>query len=130
MTKQNLLDLRSEILDQFVCQNSGNCCRADGVVYAHPNAISAMAKSLNVSDTEFLQRYVRKRNNQFVLSDNDFRPNCFLDHVNRCKVYACRPKACRTYPNWDLLWMSEESILEEAQLCGGLRLAIDKVLYK
>ena len=78
----------------------------------------------------FYAAFVLRRHNQLVLSDNVFRPNCFLDDRNQCQIYNCRPQSCQTYPNWHTVWESDESVLREAELCVGLRQAIDKILIK
>ena len=106
-----MLDKRHAILGVFECQQTGNCCRTEGVVYATPNEIEKMATVLGVSVHEFMDMYVTRKNGWFVIADRVHRPNCFLDKQNRCGVYKARPKACQTYPNWDSIWASEEALI-------------------
>lgn len=116
---------RDTILDQFTCQQSGHCCKCPGVVYVTLSDIKGMANKLNLSEIDFRQQYVIKQNGWDVISTTTHRPNCFLDEQNRCSVYEHRPKACRTYPNWDVIWSSEEALKKECALCPGLNKAVE-----
>ena len=116
---------KETILEHFTCQTSGNCCKCPGVVYVTSTDIQGMATCLSLSEFDFRQRYVIKQNGWDVISTTTHRPNCFLDEQNRCQVYEHRPKACRTYPNWDIIWESEASLKKECELCPGLNSAVN-----
>jgi hypothetical protein len=123
----SLLQKKSEILAAFECKNSGNCCRAEGVVVASPQEVEKMAALLKLDIVTFLNRYTKRKNGWTVIADKGFRQNCFLDHCNKCSIYEARPSACRTYPNWDYIWESEASLYKESSQCRGLQCAIEKV---
>lgn len=120
--------IKAEMLANFECQKSGNCCKCPGVVYATQKEISKMAESLEITSYEFRQDYVVKKNGWDVIADEEHRPNCFLNEDNRCLVYPGRPEACRTYPDWPSIWESKEAVLKECQICPGLNKALKKVL--
>jgi len=122
-----LIDKKAHILAEFQCQNSGNCCRADGIVVASPQEVEKMATLLKLDISTFLNRYTKRKNGWTIIADKNFRQNCFLDHCNKCSIYDARPKACRTYPNWDYIWKSDEVLLREAAQCKGLNQAIESV---
>ena len=114
---------KDEILSYFSCQKTGNCCRADGIVYVDVSEIEKMATLLGLCVTEFMTRYVRRKNGWMVIADHQYRKNCFLDQNQHCKVYAARPKQCMTYPNWPEIWESKENLMKETLLCPALRKA-------
>ncbi|MEK9726705.1 MAG: YkgJ family cysteine cluster protein, partial [Candidatus Margulisiibacteriota bacterium] len=70
--------------------------------------------------------FVKKINGWDVIASPNFRPKCFLNTTNHCEVYHNRPNACRTYPDWDNIWDSDEHIVKETQSCKGLKLAVQK----
>lgn len=124
-----LQNLRAEVLSLFECQKTGYCCRIEGYVYASEEEISAMAKELGQSLDVFKAQYVIQEGPDFLISKPGYRKECFLNCQNKCQVYFSRPQQCRTYPNWDILWQSKASILEEVRFCSGLKKAF-VILYE
>ena len=118
---------RKQVLDKFECQQSGNCCRCPGVVYASIDTQTAMAKELNMSLIDFKRDFVIKKDGWELVSSQQFRTRCFLDKENKCRVYNARPIPCKTYPNWDSIWKTKATLREEAKLCPGLKKAIDSI---
>ena len=115
---------RKKILEHFKCQQSGNCCRCEGYVYPSFDDQKKMAARLNMTLSEFLHRHTRMYKGHRVLATPDFQTQCMLDDQNSCRVYEARPDACRTYPDWDVIWASEESLQGEIKLCPGLKKAV------
>jgi len=122
-----LIEKKDEILANFKCQNSGNCCKAGGYVYVTSDNIEKMAKILQTSPIDFRQTYTQKDNGWDIIASPNFNTNCLLDENNRCKVYEARPLACRTYPNWPSIWQSDKTLIKESKSCPGLKQAIAKV---
>ena len=118
-----LSEKKDIILKKFNCQKTGNCCRTDGVVYATQTEINKMATELNIDITTFIQRYVQKKEGWLTIANQNFRKNCFLNDKNECRIYNCRPKQCKTYPNWPEIWKSEDSFFQELLLCPALKKA-------
>ena len=127
---ESLRKLKEKMLSVFKCQQSGNCCRCPGVVYATQPEISSMASVLHTSIYDFREKYIVKRNGWDVIADVSHRPNCFLNNNNKCSIYEARPKACRTYPDWPEIWTSRAQILKECASCPGLKKAFEFVLKK
>ncbi len=117
----DIVNYKEDILSVFKCHQTGNCCRAEGFVYASDPDIVDMAAVLDLSVLSFREKYVLKKDNQNILASSQFRPACFLDSQNKCSIYSARPQKCKTYPHWPELWESEESIKKEITLCKGLR---------
>ena len=120
----SLIEKRQAILAAFQCQQSGNCCKAAGVVYLDITEQQQMARVLGLSLMEFLQQYTKREQGWCVLADHRFRPTCMLNAKNGCSVYEARPKACRTYPDWDNIWESDEHLYAEMKVCPGLKKAV------
>ena len=118
---------KAEILAAFQCQQTGNCCRADGYVYASGEEIEKMAAFLGIDTQAFMDKYVKKKNGWLVLADLEHRPNCFLTKNNLCQIHSCRPEQCRTYPDWPEIWDKKEHFYAEVLLCKGLQRAIKAV---
>ncbi len=121
----SMVKRRKEIIATFKCQGSGNCCRYPGYVYVERHDIEAMAKQLEMLGIDFRRDYVVRSEGWDAVSTPTFRPQCFLDEESRCKVYEQRPKACRTYPDWDHIWSSEELLMKEIRHCPGLAKAFE-----
>jgi uncharacterized protein len=125
MSKDNqLVQKRSEILNAFVCQETGHCCRIPGYVYVTKKNIRDMARTLKISPLQFREYFITRINGWDLISTPNFRQTCFLNEHNHCGVYAHRPLACRTYPDWNDLWQDDATLLKEAESCKGLAKAI------
>jgi len=113
---------KDQFLKNFECQKCGNCCkRKGGVVYVLPAEIIAIAEFLDLDALEFREKRTKKDAlNWDILSNDAFFPECFLNENNECLIYPCRPKACRTYPDWDYIWQSKKNLVAESKLCPGL----------
>lgn len=122
-----LIKKKDEILKEFKCQGSGNCCKTDGYVYVTQSEITDMSKLLTLSIDEFREKYVIKNNGWDVIASITHRPNCFLDKKNRCTVYKARPIDCRTYPDWPEIWETDVALVKETTLCPGLKKAVNKI---
>ena len=126
----DLINQKSAILNQFQCQQSGNCCKASGYVYVSKSEITDMAKVLNLSEELFRKQFINKINGWDVIASPTFRTNCFLNSNNNCSVYEARPDHCRTYPNWPIIWESDSNLIKEAAVCPGLKKAINLITKK
>jgi uncharacterized protein len=120
-------EFREKVLSLFKCQQSGHCCKCPGTVYVTAQDVEGMANILDENIIDFREKYVRKRNGWETVATPDFRQNCFLNKKNQCQVYDSRPNHCRTYPNWDELWVSKATIEAEAEMCPGLKLALKHI---
>ena len=127
LTHENLIKNKEAILEAFECQKTGNCCRADGYVYANAKEIEQMAQFLDIDTQHFMEKYVKKKNGWMLLSDLKHRPTCFLTKDNLCGIHTCRPSQCRTYPDWPTIWENKEHFFVELVLCKGLQKAIRSV---
>jgi len=86
---------------KFACLQCGKCCRDDGEyteVYVTPEEIGPMAASLNLYPHEFQAQYVRPSDGfQALISRGG---DCVMLVEKRCRIYAARPRQCRTWPFW------------------------------
>lgn len=122
MAKESRLPWYKEGL-RFACTQCGKCCTGGpGFIWVSQQEIEEMAQFLNVSVELFMRRYIKRRDNRFLLiekkSDNHA---CIFFKDNKCQVYAARPKQCRTYPFWPENLQTEQSWQIAAQECEGIR---------
>lgn len=120
----SMIDHKDEILRRFKCRGSGACCRAGGYVAVSDRDIGHMATLLQLDPWMFRQQMVVVKDGWSYISTPTHRVRCFLDDQNRCQVYEARPQACRTYPDWPVIWESDETLLTEMQQCVALREAV------
>jgi hypothetical protein len=106
---------------RFECTQCGNCCTgAAGYVWVNPEEIKNLAVLLNLQLHEFRKRYVRKmgdRESLIELADGDC---IFLDSQSRrCRVYAERPRQCRSWPFWDSNLRTPGDWTATCRVCPG-----------
>jgi uncharacterized protein len=105
----------------FQCTGCGDCCTgAPGYVWINKAEIEAIAAHLKLDIAKFEKKYVRLigiRKSLIEFANGDC---VFFDNQDRgCKIYAARPKQCRTWPFWDSNLNSPESWEETALHCLG-----------
>ena len=125
-----LSELHDTVLENFVCQGSGNCCRAPGFVYVTDEELKEMALLKSMTVEVFKLAYTELHKGWRVIASPTFRPNCFLCAENKCEVYEARPSSCRSFPKWGSIWATESSFFAEVNSCPGLKLAYKKALQK
>ncbi|MHA3773870.1 YkgJ family cysteine cluster protein [Verrucomicrobiota bacterium sgz303538] len=84
----------------YQCQRCTNCCRWPGLVRITDADISAMARLLEMSEHDFIQRYTRVRPYRDGLALID-KPNgeCVFLEGRDCVVQAAKPEQCSGFPN-------------------------------
>jgi Fe-S-cluster containining protein len=133
---------------QFTCSTCGNCCTGGpGFVWISREEITRLATHLNLSPYDVVDRYTRKIDGQFSLTE---RKNArgeydcvFLKelppepqpqqqqggpaaepqvrHTRRvCGIYEARPLQCRTWPFWDGNLASKEAWDHAGRRCHGI----------
>jgi len=119
-------EMKRNILSEFECQKSGNCCRCPGLVHVSIPEMEKMAEEKKCSLDEFISTYTQRHNGRYVVATPTFRQQCFLNDKNQCSVYNARPEQCKTYPDWPEIWESPSTIQKETELCPGLKKAVNK----
>lgn len=106
---------------RFQCTGCGDCCTgAPGFVWVNKEEIEALAACLGIEPAAFEAKYVRdvgvrKSLNEFRNGDCVF----FDGETRKCRVYAARPRQCRTWPFWDSNVRTPESWAGTCQVCPG-----------
>jgi Fe-S-cluster containining protein len=106
---------------RFACTGCGRCCAGRGhyVVEADRAEQRRIQAFLGITWRWFRRRYVFRFDDETEsLRVADGRCG-FLDDANRCRIYAVRPRQCRTYPFWPEL-MSATAWRAEARRCEGI----------
>ncbi len=94
---------------RFQCTQCGNCCTGPpGTVWFASEDARAIAESLGVDEAAFYERYARKVDRRWSLTEHKTAHgyDCvFLDRESDpgkalCSIYKARPAQCRTWPFW------------------------------
>ena len=106
---------------RFNCTACGDCCTgAPGFVWVNKEDIAALAAETGLDEDEFEERYVREIGVRKSLNEFDNGDCVFFDATTRkCKVYAARPRQCRTWPFWDSNLRTPEAWAETCRVCPG-----------
>jgi Fe-S-cluster containining protein len=106
---------------RFQCTACGDCCTgAPGFVWVNKEDIAALAAELGISPADVESRYVREIGIRKSLHEYANGDCVFFDGQSRkCRVYAARPRQCRTWPFWDSNLSSPEAWAETCQVCPG-----------
>ncbi len=89
------IDIYNEIKDFIKCTDCGNCCK-ENIPILDNYDISKIAKHLNCSKDDFINKYLNKHNKYNIFLMNQI-PCPFLNS-NVCSVYNARFASCRAYP--------------------------------
>lgn len=131
MTEKSSLPWYKEGL-RFNCTQCGKCCTGGpGYVWVSQKEIEAMAQFLDLSVEIFSRRYLKKRDNQFLLVEKKSENHaCVFFKDNKCQVYGARPMQCRTYPFWPENLRTKESWELTSQECEGIRTDAPLISYE
>lgn len=108
----------------FSCTGCGKCCTGSpGAVWVTEEEMIAIGEFLGISMEEVKDKYTRMLGNRRALKEQppkngDF--DCIFLEENKCRIYAARPKQCKTYPWWKENLTSKEAWEEQAQMCEGI----------
>ena len=85
----------------YLCQRCGNCCRWPGDVVVTATEIQAIAAQLDLTESEFIQRFTRLSANRQHLSlvEREDGGCVFLEGQNTCLIQPAKPDQCRGFPN-------------------------------
>lgn len=106
---------------RFECTQCGDCCTgAPGHVWVNDEEIEALVTTVGLPREEFDKLYVRKVGTRKSLKEFANGDCVFFDaQQRRCKVYAARPRQCRTWPFWDSNLRTPEDWQRTCTVCPG-----------
>ena len=106
---------------RFQCTGCGDCCTgAPGFVWVNKEEIAALAAAVDMDVEAFERRYVREIGVRKSLREYANGDCVFFDgETRKCRVYAVRPRQCRTWPFWDSNLRSPEAWAQTCQVCPG-----------
>lgn len=106
---------------QFTCSGCGDCCTGDpGYVWLNKQEIADMAAAMEMSVEAFEAQFVREVGIRKSLKELPKSYDCvLLDADRKCRVYAARPRQCRTWPFWDSTLKSPKAWAETCDICPG-----------
>ena len=92
-------DLHDAAFEEIDCLSCANCCKTTSPIITEKD-ISRIAKSLKMKEFQFIENYLDRDDDAFMVFKS--APCPFLDLTdNSCFIYDARPKACREYPHTD-----------------------------
>ena len=106
---------------RFQCTGCGDCCTgAPGYVWVNKEEIAALAAEVRhrrrrVRSAIRPRVGVRKSLNEYDNGDCVF----FDGKTRKCRVYAARPRQCRTWPFWDSNIRTPEAWADTCEVCPG-----------
>lgn len=106
---------------RFKCTECGDCCTGSaGYVWVNKEEIANLAALVGLPIDEFEARYVRHVGVRKSLVEYENGDCAFFDNETRkCRVYAARPRQCRTWPFWDSNVRKPEAWAETCRVCPG-----------
>ena len=130
---------------RFTCSTCGNCCTGGpGYVWISKPEIERLARHLNMHVYDVVDRYCRKIDGQFSLTERRNARGEFdcvflkeipaepqdrqggdgseqVRHTRRvCGIYEARPLQCRTWPFWDSNLATPEAWARAGERCHGI----------
>ena len=99
----------------FKCKHCGCCCRIPGLVHLRSDEVVAIAAELELSVTDFTDRYTSLSSDRrgLVLKDNPDGSCILLGTNDLCQVNSVKPTQCRDFP---FSWTNGDS----AAICPAL----------
>ncbi len=104
---------------RFECTGCGDCCTgAPGQVRFLPEELQRMAEHLDLSTSEFRERYCRP---ELLELKEEANGDCVLFQEGLgCRVHEVKPGQCRRYPFWFKNLRNEEAWQRCAAECEGV----------
>ena len=106
---------------RFGCLGCGRCCRgASGGIFMRPCAERCIAAALCLTAEQLRSRFETSRWRFPSLKETGCGRCVMNGDDGRCRVYACRPVECRTWPFWPELLESPQAWQAAARRCPGM----------
>ncbi len=106
---------------KFKCTGCGKCCTGSpGYVWIDEGEAVEMAKFLQISPEEFVEKYTRNVSGQLSLRENSKTYDCVFLKDKQCTVYGARPYQCRKFPWWPENLESKTAWEEAGKRCEGI----------
>jgi Fe-S-cluster containining protein len=100
----------------------GNCCIGEsGYIWVTPAEIKDIAYFLNMQETDFREKHLRKIRYRYSLKEHQMGQSYVCEFFDiqqkQCTIYEVRPSQCRTFPFWDYFKTHIKEVEEE---CPGI----------
>lgn len=106
----------------FECKRCGLCCQGESTISLSKEDISRIAKFLNISEDEFLEKYIVKKG-IFRIEMKTKNGSCiFFDEKERlCKIHPVKPEKCKEWPFVPAIFKDEETFKIIQDSCLALK---------
>jgi len=101
----------------------GACCVGEsGYIWVNFKEIEQIAEFLNLSISDFSNRYLRRAKNRYSLQEvktKELGYACIFFDLEKklCKIYSVRPTQCKTFPFWEQFKNDTKELVKE---CPGV----------
>lgn len=119
----------SGFVRHFACTGCGKCCTGRGsyVIEVSRGEQDRIQRFLGIGRDWLRRRYVFRFDDETESVRMHADGRCvFLDDKMQCRIYAVRPRQCRTYPFWPEL-ETRQAWHAEARRCEGIQLGKSKI---
>ena len=128
------LALHRELFANHNCCECANCCKTYGTTLEDED-IERISAHLNMTAPDFIAEYLVDTDSYgekgYQIKES---PCTFLEADGRCRIQACKPRACEEFPFTDKpgRLMSMLSIIDHAEVCPVVFEILErlKVIYK
>lgn len=110
----------------FECAQCGRCCSgpAEGYIWVNAEEIAAIAEFLALPIETARARFTRREGHRTTILEDPLTKDCIflrtIEGQRRCRIYAVRPRQCRTWPFWSVNLASPEAWCHAARRCSGI----------
>jgi uncharacterized protein len=106
---------------QFECTGCGRCCTGDpGYVWVNQDEINAIAAAIGMDVAVFEDVFVYSVGRRRSLRELPGGDCGFFDREHLgCRVYAVRPRQCRTWPFWSSNIRTPQTWEKTCESCPG-----------
>lgn len=105
---------------KFACQpGCTRCCETRGYVYVSENDVVRIAGFLNLTQSEFEDKYILRFKHVIRLK-KPLDAQCHFLTKEGCSIHPVKPTQCRLYPFWPELVEDRKAWKQEAQACPGI----------
>ena len=106
---------------KFHCTGCGKCCTGQGgYVFIDEGEAEKIARHLNLSKADFMQKYTARVEGRLVLKDRKNSYDCIFLEDNKCTVYQARPKQCEAFPWWGSNLLCKDTWENLKKDCEGI----------
>lgn len=104
----------------FHCRQCGDCCRGYGGTYLRDSDVEAVARYLEITETELVTRYCCPSGGRLLLAQGE-NGYCVFWNDGLCGIHPVKPRMCREWPYLQSVLVDVGNWWAMASCCPGMR---------